>query len=137
MYLVRGLYPGKQTQCVLDKWQGSCGVHFLLDFSMYVFLASNGQSIPVFGRCPYVKRHKKCQYSEGRIFTTTAVQAPKAIRWSLFPMRQKHCSCRALVLLCFRINLFLAQSDPVHVFWGLLCFLLCHLSCSFHFFLGC
>ena len=27
-------------------------MRFLLDFSMYLFLAPNGQGIPVFGRCP-------------------------------------------------------------------------------------
>ena len=33
------------------EWQGSWGA-FLLDFSMYLFLAPNGQGIPVFGREP-------------------------------------------------------------------------------------
>ena len=49
-----GFIREKQAQCVLDQWQGSCGVRFLLDFSIYLFLAPNGQGIPVFGRCPFL-----------------------------------------------------------------------------------
>ena len=29
-------------------------MRFLLDFSMYLLLAPNGQGIPVFGRCPFL-----------------------------------------------------------------------------------
>ena len=40
------------TQCVLDQRQGSWVALSIPDFSMYLFLAPNGQGIPLFGRCP-------------------------------------------------------------------------------------
>ena len=50
------LYPAKTGKIRFTNGSRARGVCFLLDFSVYLFVAPNGRVILVFGHCPFCMR---------------------------------------------------------------------------------